>query len=274
MIRRTTQAVLLCLLAASVAHAQIPLRTDSQSRYVHRIELLGPNGEVLKPDSKEPYSPRYTCGLCHDYRAILSGYHFQAGRPGQTGGRRGEPWFLADEMARVQMPTSYRPWAEAAKLTPADLGMTPYDFTVTFGAHLPGGGVSEVDKDGDRNSEMLAAEPALAKDPKSPYFGSGWTRSGDLEIDCLLCHLQTPISGPVRATQIASENFRGAPTAGAGFGKVTGRTVKYDPSIFNVDGTVTLDVRRRAPSSNCLFCHDTRTLIAPRKKTWRHAGDV
>ena len=274
MIRRTTQAVLLCLLAATVAHAQIPLRTDSQSRYVHRIELLGPNGEVLKPNSKEPYSPRYTCGLCHDYKAILSGYHFQAGHPGQTGGRHGEPWFLADEMARVQMPISYRPWAEAAKRTPGDLGMTPYDFTVMFGAHLPGGGVSEVDKDGDKNSEILAAEPALAKDPTSPYFASGWTRSGDLEIDCLLCHLQTPISGPVRAAQIASENFRTAPTAGAGFGKVAGRTVNYNPSIFNVDGTVTLDVRRRAPSSNCLFCHDSRALVAPGKKTWRHAGDV
>lgn len=274
MIRQTSQAVLLCLLAATLAHAQIPLRTDSQSRYIHRIELLGPNGELLKPDSKEPYSPRNTCGLCHDYRAILGGYHFQAGRKGQTGGRHGEPWFVADAMARVQMPISYRPWAEAAKLTPTDLGMTPYDFTVAFGVHLPGGGVSEVDADGDKNSEVLAAQPGLAKDPKSPYFGSGWTRSGNLEIDCLMCHLQTPISGPVRAGQIASENFGSAPAAGAGFGKVAGRSVKYSPSIFNVDGTVTLDVRRRAPNSNCLFCHYTRTLEAPGKKTWRHVGDV
>ncbi len=274
MIRRTSQAVLFCMIAAAAAPAQIPFRTDSQSRFVHRIELLGLKGEMIKPDSKSPYSPRHTCGLCHDYRAILGGYHFQAGRKGQTGGRHGEPWFLADEMARVQLPVSYRPWAQAAKLTPADLGMTPFEFTGTFGVHLPGGGMSEVDKDGDKYSEILAAQPDLAKDPKSPFFGSRWNGTGDLEIDCLMCHLHTPFSGPARGIQTSAENFKMAPTAGAGFAMVVGGQLKYSPTIFNLDGTVTLDVRRRAADTNCLFCHYTRTLVAPDRKTWHHDGDV
>ncbi len=59
---------------------------------------------VHRPGSNRPYSPKQTCGACHDYGRITSGYHFQQGRdeklspelarlypwmrtPGQYGGR-------------------------------------------------------------------------------------------------------------------------------------------------------------------------------------------
>ncbi len=70
--------------------------------------LRDENGQVIDPvhgvnDSK-PYSPEKTCGRCHDYDLITSGYHFQQGKdeklspqlagmypwmrtPGQYGGR-------------------------------------------------------------------------------------------------------------------------------------------------------------------------------------------
>jgi hypothetical protein len=32
-----------------------------------------------------PYSPRKTCGACHDYDQITKGYHFQQGRTDGAG---------------------------------------------------------------------------------------------------------------------------------------------------------------------------------------------
>lgn len=72
------------------------------------FQLLTENGEVIDPskdlNTNQPYSPKKTCGRCHDYERITSGYHFQQGKdevvspelktmyawmrsPGQYGGR-------------------------------------------------------------------------------------------------------------------------------------------------------------------------------------------
>jgi len=41
------------------------------------------DGSVINPltqqNANEPYSPRQTCGACHDYDQITKGYHFQQG---------------------------------------------------------------------------------------------------------------------------------------------------------------------------------------------------
>ncbi len=70
--------------------------------------LRDESGAIIDPvhgkNENEPYSPRATCGACHDYERITSAFHFQQGRgedaqkwqkdryqwvssPGQYGGR-------------------------------------------------------------------------------------------------------------------------------------------------------------------------------------------
>lgn len=70
--------------------------------------LRDENGAVIDPvkgiNQDRPYSPKKTCGACHDYDLITSAYHFQQGKneglrpelvaaypwmlsPGQYGGR-------------------------------------------------------------------------------------------------------------------------------------------------------------------------------------------
>jgi hypothetical protein len=58
----------------------------SQEFSHERIILEGFDGNPLSVDSKKPYSPRRTCGRCHDYERISNGYHFQQGRT--TGDRK------------------------------------------------------------------------------------------------------------------------------------------------------------------------------------------
>jgi hypothetical protein len=57
-----------------------PTVTLSQGPAHEKIVLKGFDGEVLTINSKRPYSPKKTCGECHDYAQITNGYHFQQGR--------------------------------------------------------------------------------------------------------------------------------------------------------------------------------------------------
>jgi len=73
-------------------HSSIPLR-DIQ-------------GNVIDPTSSNvPYSPKQTCGTCHDYDLITEGYHFQQGRTDASGTVQvsdsfdpDHPWILSDGM--------------------------------------------------------------------------------------------------------------------------------------------------------------------------------
>jgi hypothetical protein len=49
------------------------------------IVLKDQTGTVIPVGSDMPYSPRQTCGTCHDVDEISNGYHFQQGRTDATG---------------------------------------------------------------------------------------------------------------------------------------------------------------------------------------------
>ncbi len=100
------------------ANAQIPPAQEKNQKYEEAkedamgicppINLLDGKGNIIDPIKNPkvnvPYSPRITCGKCHNYNKITQGYHFQQGKdetmtadyaqtypwartPGQYGGR-------------------------------------------------------------------------------------------------------------------------------------------------------------------------------------------
>ena len=48
------------------------------------FHLLDEEGDVIDPvkgaNADRPYSPKLTCGKCHDYATITEGYHFMQGK--------------------------------------------------------------------------------------------------------------------------------------------------------------------------------------------------
>jgi hypothetical protein len=73
--KRVAVTCLLLLLSVGFSHVQA-------AEWRHRnIWLKNDLGERISPsrNSSEPYSPRKTCGTCHGYTTITSGYHFQQG---------------------------------------------------------------------------------------------------------------------------------------------------------------------------------------------------
>ncbi|GAB4251296.1 hypothetical protein [Deferrisoma sp.] len=60
-----TAAALALAATAAWAHPDVPLKDHA--------------GNAITAESTEPYSPKQTCGACHDYDEITQGYHFQQG---------------------------------------------------------------------------------------------------------------------------------------------------------------------------------------------------
>jgi len=275
------QAVLLAVVGSSPGEpiaAQSPetLRSDSRSPYVHRINLYDATGTVIQPRDPlaEPYSPRATCGKCHDYGTISGGWHFSAEAESVVPGRPGEPWIWTDERTGTQLPLSERGWPGTYR--PADVGLSDWDFVTVFGRHLPG----------------------YAKLRPSENDGR-WPISGPLEIDCLVCHsADTRHDAAETARQIERQNFRWIPTVAAGLGVVRGeaRTVPddwdplappdpdyperagprmvYDGSQFDPDGRVFLDITRRPSDQRCYFCHTAREVGPSSPDAWQADRDV
>lgn len=278
-------------LLAMPASAQPPAKyaTGSDRTYVHRINLIDESGNVIGPDSKVPYSPARTCAKCHDYERISMGRHFQEGFPGIVDGRPAEPWILWDAATRTQVPISHRVWAQATKRQPSDFGLTTWEFALVFGRHHPGGGMLEWLSEGQRRDASDESEPGCGPGSGGPALGPipqpQWKRTGPLSIDCLACHLNGGYSNGNRWYYLHTElNFRGAAALAAGLGTSRANVkdqirlekdyladtpnwtpylakdpgIRYDPARFDPDGRVYLDLTRRPPARNCLYCHASR----------------
>ena len=123
----------------------------SRTTAVHWLQLKDEFDQIIVPTDSYalPYSTRFTCAPCHDYNVIKEGLHFNA-RSSTQHGRPGEPWIWADPKTGTLLPLSYRDWPGV--WSPEDLGLTPWDFTLLFGRHMTGGGISEPEE-GDLSPE-------------------------------------------------------------------------------------------------------------------------
>jgi len=135
------------------------------------------------------------------------------------------------------------------------------------GCH-PGGGGLEYDRDGKRYDRRLKADPNLARSLDGDYYKSQWDKTGVVEADCFLCHIEG-YNFKARNRHLKLLNFRWASTAASGIGQVTGfvregavPVVEYNRRFFNEDGKIVLPMTNRPPSENCVFCHG----LSDRKK--------
>jgi len=279
-----TAAVALLCAMAMMAVAAPPkkhvLVDGSRARPVHLIPLYDDMGQKILPTDNpaQPFSTQATCGDCHEYDKIATGWHFNSTAGNVLPGRPGEPWVIADEDAAIQLPVSYRGWP--GTWHPADAGLTYWEFTKRFGRHMPGGDM------GDREDPQL--------DPKSR-----WEISGHLDINCLACHLAAnELNQSEWAVQIGRENFRWAATGASGIGIVKNMAsrlpdyfdfmngpnrdnswaaapeVKYQSHFFNEKDCVFFDVTDSPTVDHCYFCHSTAPADLDKTALWESDQDV
>jgi len=233
----------------------------SQISPVHQIPLKDEFDQDIIPAEPYPlpFSSRYTCAPCHDYKVIQHGLHFDANQSKSTG-RVGEPWVWVDEKTGTLLPLSYKNWK--GMWNPKEVGLTAWDFSLLFGRHLTGGGVAE------------PADEDITPD-------SRWNVSGKIEINCLGCHNPSNVQNHSEwVKQILRQNFRWAATAASGLGEVKGMasrlpgtwdvfdgpnpddtewavvpSVRYNQNLFDSRHRAFLDISHKPDDSRCLACH-------------------
>lgn len=62
-----------------------PICEGSEEPSHPEVILMDYDGNEISLESNIPYSPKNTCGECHDYDAITNAYHFQHGRTDAKG---------------------------------------------------------------------------------------------------------------------------------------------------------------------------------------------
>ncbi len=270
---------LCCIGSAGDEAAELPEWDGSRTTPVHRIPIYDEESQQIIPQDPHalPFSSRFSCGECHDYRTVMKGWHFNASRGEVDAGRPGEPWIWIDEETGTQIPLSYRGWK--GTWHPSEIGLTPWKFNQLFGRHLPGGD----------------PERPTGEEPVDHH--SRWDVSGQAEINCMGCHGASPKQDPSEwAKQMERENFRWAATAAASLGDVGGMAsrlpetwvvhdgpnpddtewavtpnIHYDLNRFDNRNRAFFDIQHKPPDNNCLYCHSTHKVGLDR---WQRIEDV
>lgn len=283
-------AVILTTIGIAGTEEKLGDITDgSRAMPIHLIPLLAEPLPDEEPDQIYPqdvpllpFSTKQTCGACHSYDIISTGWHFNAVDPNAAPGRKGQPWIFADSATATQLPLSYRAWPGTFR--PEQLGITPMGFLQLFGRQMPGGGIGEMLDKTDNPDETLRLDI-----------------TGKLEINCLACHNISPGqdmgSAAGYAIQIIRGNYRWAAAASCEFAYVTGSTkgltnydfrapfvsgdtkirpptVEYRKESFGHNDWVRFDVSRDIPKERCYFCHSNIDVRDGKTEPWKADEDV
>ena len=266
-----------------------PTSVACQDSSHEKVVLRGFDGSPLAIESKMPYSPKKTCGHCHDYKQITNGYHFQQGRTDGTGkivvSDAFDPkyiWSLSSGMYGKYMVASMdsSQLARKANQHVSEIDKSSFSFVQHCGACHPGGGWGEYDRSGhlyyDEESKKFgygdSQESPLLDGDYTPYsngnahYGAPWDQSGVSEADCLICHLKG-YQWKERGATLRGSFFKYGPTVGAGWAnikisqdesgnsKVDEVTVDYTKKEMADFENLHLQIVRRPPDENCWFCH-------------------
>lgn len=112
----SSHAALAGLLAALALLAVLPGCNGDSKRSITAaavhpdVLLLDRLGQPLLAGSGEPFSPRQTCGDCHDIDAIANAYHFQQGRTDADGNIVVQDDYFGDGRTFLRSAGMYGKW--------------------------------------------------------------------------------------------------------------------------------------------------------------------
>jgi thiosulfate reductase cytochrome b subunit len=235
-------ALLLVLTSASLTGVALARRASSvaaQPSPIHPTFALLDEDGVNVLDSGAPVSAQQTCGQCHDTDYIAShAFHADLGLSSLGEPAEGaRPWDLSNGPFGEWSPLTYRRLSAAGDQRP-DLGTAGW--IMANAARVVGGG------------------PGV-ESPEDVLYSEDWdwAKSGDLEIDCFLCHLPDP-NNEARIQAIQHGNFRGATTAtlvGTGIVEDLGGSYSWNADAFNAEGELAEPTIQDPTNENCAQCH-------------------
>lgn len=229
------------------------------------VRFLDAQGSAVTASGR-PLSLMTTCGGCHDTEFIArSNYHAQAGLdervpPGASGS--GRPWDTSPGLFGRWNPLTYRVLSPEGDET---LDMGTADWVMTMGPRHVGGGPARRSRLADRPLGQVEAGGPLDPETHVADPGTGgvepwdWQRSGTVELNCLLCHMNNP-NNAERVATTRRGRFAWASTAtleGTGLVEKTDGGYRWVRDAFDDQGHPVVKAFRIAhpESANCRQCH-------------------
>lgn len=252
--------LLLALVVQQSLAAYAPRPAAQVSPLHPTFALLDENGQSVL-ETSGAVSTVQTCGQCHDSAFIQQhSFHADLGlsdftAPGQTAS--GRAWDASPGLFGKWNPLTYRMLSAAGD---ERIDLTTADWIRLFAERVVGGGPAVT----SRTGQPLAASTETL-DVTATDFTTGqtqtwdWAKSGVVEMNCFVCHLNTP-NNAARVEAIRNGDFRWAATAtllGTGLVEQTDSGWAWNTAAFDENGELTRPfVTLQDPTNtNCAQCH-------------------
>lgn len=229
-----------------------------QASVLHPDFLLLDSDGVNVLESGRTVSTMQTCGQCHDTEFIAShAFHSDLGLSAY--GVNGESFDASNGLFGEWDPLTYRYLSQ-----PGDerLDLSTAEWLMLNGGRVVGGGPATT----SRGGEALTDLPASKSNPETAILNKdgsvsvwNWDKSGTMEMNCFLCHLESP-NNEARVGAIQSGEFGNANTAtllGLNVVSKNDGGWVWNTSAFNELGEIKSEVLRiqDPTNSNCAACH-------------------
>jgi len=227
-----------------------------------QVLTLHPNFALLDADgnnvleSDNPVSTMQTCGQCHDTKFIQS--HAFHSDLGLSHYKSTKDFNASTGTFGKWDPLTYRYLSQ-----PNDerLDLSTAEWMMLNGTRVVGGGPADTSREGQPLSDLSAGtnnpETSILKDGTPTVWN--WNNSGTMEMNCFLCHLESP-NTTARADAIHAGDFGVANTAtllGLKIVSQSGDTFTWNATAFNDNGEVKSEFLniQDPTNSNCAVCH-------------------
>ena len=232
---------------------------EGQASALHpTFALLDSNG-VNVLESNNPISSMQTCGQCHDTTFIQShAFHSDLGLADYKASTK--TWDASTGVFGKWDPLTYRYLSQKGD---ERLDLSTAEWLMLNGKYIIGGGPADTGRDGQKLSNL---KPNL-KNPEASILnaatgkpeGWDWSRSGTMEMDCFVCHLEKP-NNEARIKAIQAGQFGLANTAtlfNTGIVSETGGGFEWNASAFDETGKLNEEyvLIQDPTNANCAACH-------------------
>jgi thiosulfate reductase cytochrome b subunit len=238
------------------AHASPEPAPSSQASPLHpTFALLDANG-VNVLESNASVSTMQTCGQCHD-TAFIQTHAFHSDL-GLSDYQSTKDFNASTGTFGKWDPLTYRYLSQTSD---ERLDMSTAEWLMLNGARVVGGGPATLSRDGESLPDLKVSKDS----PETSILENGtastwdWNESGTMEMNCFLCHLETP-NVTARAQEIASGDFGGANTAtllNLNIVNKSGDGWAWNTEAFDENGELKSDfIKLQDPTNtNCAACH-------------------
>ncbi|MDD2921288.1 MAG: cytochrome b/b6 domain-containing protein [Anaerolineales bacterium] len=256
----TIIGLLLLILALGIGTALAspePATTTQASPFHPNFKLLDKDGANVL-ESANAVSTMKTCGQCHNTDFIVShAFHSDLGLSEYDA--KSKTLDTSNGLFGQWNPLSYRYLSAAGD---ERLDLSTAEWLMLNGDRVVGGGPATT----SRGGKSLAEIKADKTNPEAAILNAGgdssawdWNKSGTMEMNCFLCHLETPNTA-ARAEAIHAGDFGNANTATLLDLKVVSKSADgwvWSADAFNENGELKSEMigLQDPTNANCAACH-------------------